>query len=72
MSPSAHPYLPRAREWVTEVLEEEAKTGGASSKVKKAKFADGEDAEGKRAIWIVQGLRGWVAVWGDEVGVCTV
>jgi ribosomal RNA-processing protein 12 len=66
LTPGAHPYLPRAREWVTQVLDEESKTGGTSSK-KKARFADGEDAEGKRAIWVVQGLRGWVAVWGDEV-----
>lgn len=63
----AHPYLPRAREWATGVLEEEAKSGGGSSKGKKARLADGEDAEGKRVIWMVQGLRGWVAVWGDEV-----
>lgn len=65
----AHPYLPRARDWVMTHLEEEAKTGGASSK-KKARFAaDGDDMEGKKAIWVVQGLRGWVAVWGEDVSV---
>lgn len=63
-----HPYLSRAREWVTGILEEEVKSGGASSK-KKARFADAEDGEGKRAIWVVQGLRGWTGVWGDEVSV---
>ncbi|WWC63041.1 uncharacterized protein I303_105640 [Kwoniella dejecticola CBS 10117] len=64
-----HPYLPRAREWVITILQEEVKTGGASANNKggkKARFADGEDSEGKRAIWVIQGLRGWVAVWGDE------
>lgn len=63
----AHPYLPRARDWVMSNLEEEAKSGGASSK-KKARFqGEGEDMEGKKAIWVVQGLRGWVAVWGEDV-----
>jgi len=63
-----HPYLARAREWVTSHLEEETKAGGAGSK-KKARFAgaDDNDDEGKKVIWIVQGLRGWVAVWGDDV-----
>ncbi|WVQ84214.1 hypothetical protein IAT38_006365 [Cryptococcus sp. DSM 104549] len=64
VTPGAHPYLGRAREWVMSILEDEVKTGGG--KGKKARFADGEDGEGKRAIWVVQGLRGWVAVWGDE------
>nr|ODO02374.1 ribosomal RNA-processing protein 12 [Cryptococcus depauperatus CBS 7855] len=64
LAPGNHPYLPRAREWVMAILQEEIKTGG--SKSKKTRFADAEDAEGKRAIWVVQGLRGWVAVWGDE------
>ena len=68
--PGAHPCLPRAREWVTGVLKEEIKSGGSSSKGKRARFADGEDTEGKRVIWVVQGLRGWVMVWGDEVGYC--
>jgi ribosomal RNA-processing protein 12 len=63
--PGGHPYLPKAREWVEGILEEESK-GGASSK-KKARFVDGEDGEGKRAIWVVQGLRGWAAVWGEAV-----
>jgi ribosomal RNA-processing protein 12 len=62
----SHPYLGKAREWVMGILEEEVKSGGASSK-KKTRFADGEDGEGKRAIWVVQGLRGWTSVWGDEV-----
>lgn len=62
----AHPYLPRARDWVMSNLEEEAKNGGASSK-KKARFTEGDDGEGKKAIWVVQGLRGWVAVWGEDV-----
>lgn len=62
-----HPYLARAREWVMRVLEEDAKSGGGSSKAKKARFQDGDDSEGKRAIWVVQGLRGWVTVWGEEV-----
>lgn len=62
-----HPYLARAREWVMNVLEEEVKAGGA--KGKKARFADAEDMEGKKAIWVVQGLRGWVAVWGDDVSI---
>lgn len=62
-----HPYTARAREWVSAHLEEEIKSGGGSSQ-KKARFADAaDDAEGKKVIWIVQGLRGWVAVWGDEV-----
>ncbi|WWD18835.1 hypothetical protein CI109_103290 [Kwoniella shandongensis] len=65
ISPGSHPYLSRAREWVMGILEDEVKSGGGS-KGKKARFADGEDGEGKRAIWVVQGLRGWVAVWGDE------
>ncbi|KAK4688051.1 ribosomal RNA-processing protein 12, partial [Tremellales sp. Uapishka_1] len=65
ITPGAHPFLGKAREWVTSILEDEVKTGGAS-KSKKTRFADGEDGEGKRAIWVVQGLRGWVAVWGDE------
>lgn len=63
--PGGHPYLPKAREWVEGIMEEESK-GGASSK-KKARFVDGEDGEGKRAIWVVQGLRGWAAVWGEAV-----
>lgn len=67
----SHPYLPRAREWVTSHLEEEVRTGGSSSKGKKARFADAEEGEGKKVIWIVQGLRGWVAVWGDEVRLYT-
>jgi ribosomal RNA-processing protein 12 len=62
-----HPYLPKAREWVVGIMEEESKTGGASAGKKKARFADGEDGEGKRAIWVVQGLRGWAAVWGESV-----
>jgi ribosomal RNA-processing protein 12 len=72
-----HPYLPKAREWVVGILEEEAKTGGASGAggKKKARFAgagagagaEAEDGEGKRAIWVVQGLRGWSAVWGESV-----
>lgn len=62
----AHPYLPRARDWVVAHIEAEASTGGASSK-RKARFADDDDAEGKKAIWVVQGLRGWVAVWGEDV-----
>lgn len=66
-SPGVHPYLPRTREWVTSHLESEVKSGGSSGK-KKARFADAEDAEGKKAIWIVQGLRGWVTVWGEDVG----
>lgn len=67
-TPGAHPYLSRAREWVTSVLEEDIRSGGSSkaAKGKKARFADAEDAEGKRPIWVVQGLRGWVAVWGDD------
>lgn len=70
ISPGAHPYLPRAREWVIKHLQDEVKSGGASNKGKKARFAEAEDDEGKKAIWIVQGLRGWVAVWGDEVRSC--
>lgn len=67
VTPGAHPYLARAREWVTAALDEELRSGG-SSKGKKARFADAEDTnDGKKAIWVVQGLRGWVAVWGDEV-----
>jgi len=66
--PGGHPYLPKAREWVEGIMEEESK-GGASSK-KKARFVDGEDGEGKRAIWVVQGLRGWAAVWGEAVCPC--
>ncbi|WWC88271.1 uncharacterized protein L201_003178 [Kwoniella dendrophila CBS 6074] len=70
LNPGSHPYLPRAREWVVSILEEETKSGGGLSannkSNKKARFADGEDSEGKRAIWVIQGLRGWVAVWGDE------
>jgi ribosomal RNA-processing protein 12 len=63
-----HPYLGRAREWVVSVLEEEAKNGGGNGKAKKARFAGAEDEEaGKKAIWVVQGLRGWVSVWGDDV-----
>lgn len=64
-----HPYLPKAREWVVGILEEEGKNGGSSGGAggkKKARFADGEDSEGKRAIWVVQGLRGWAAVWGES------
>lgn len=66
-----HPYLPRARDWAMGILEEETK--GGQSKVKKVKFAGGmvmagaENAEGKRAIWVVQGLRGWVSVMDEEV-----
>lgn len=67
VTPGSHPYLVRAREWVTSHLEEEVKTGGSSSKGKKARFGEADDGEGKKVIWIVQGLRGWVAVWGDEV-----
>ena len=58
-----HPYLSLAREWVMRVLEEESKVGGG--KGKKARFQD--DVDGKRAIWLVQGLRGWVSVWEGEV-----
>lgn len=69
-----HPYLPRAREWVTSVLTEEAEGGKSQAKGKKVKFTGGngammagaEDVEGKRAIWVVQGLRGWISVWGEE------
>ncbi|KAL7421785.1 pre-rRNA processing protein [Cryptotrichosporon argae] len=61
-----HPYLPRAREWVVAALDDETKTGGATGKGKKIKFDDAESAEGKKAIWVIQGLRGWVAVWGEE------
>lgn len=70
VTPGSHPYLPKAREWVTGHLEEEIRNGGGGGgggKGKKARFADGEDGEGKKGIWIVQGLRGWVTVWGDEV-----
>jgi ribosomal RNA-processing protein 12 len=68
-----HPYLPKAREWVVGILEEETKTGGASGTggKKKARFADADDGEGKRAIWVVQGLRGWSAVWGESVCFCS-
>ncbi|CAK9785021.1 putative ribosomal protein [Cutaneotrichosporon oleaginosum] len=69
VTPGAHPYLSRARDWVTTVLEEDIRSGGSSkaaAKGKKARFADSEDSEGKKAIWVVQGLRGWVAVWGDD------
>ncbi|ORY31769.1 NUC173 domain-domain-containing protein [Naematelia encephala] len=68
LSPGAHPYLPKARDWVVGHLREEVQSGGTSSgnKGKKARFADAEEADGKKAIWIVQGLRGWVVVWGDE------
>ncbi|BEI80482.1 hypothetical protein CcaverHIS002_0110110 [Cutaneotrichosporon cavernicola] len=69
VTPGAHPYLPRARDWVTNVLEEDIRSGGSSKptfKGKKTRFADSEDSEGKKAIWVVQGLRGWVAVWGDD------
>jgi ribosomal RNA-processing protein 12 len=64
-----HPYLARAREWVVGVLQDEGKSGGGGSgKPKKARFAGAEEEEGgKKAIWVVQGLRGWVSVWGDEV-----
>lgn len=67
--PGAHPYLPRARDWVTSALEEDISASGSSKKGKgkKARFADAEDAEGKKSIWVVQGLRGWVAVWGEDV-----
>ena len=62
LTPGAHPYLPKTREWVMRTLQEEAASGGGK---KKARFE--EDEEGKRAIWMVQGLRGWVAVWGEQV-----
>ncbi|WWC96369.1 hypothetical protein V866_003236 [Kwoniella sp. B9012] len=65
LTPGSHPYLPRAREWTVSILQEEVKSFGSST-TKKARFADGEDQEGKRAIWVIQGLRGWVPVWGDE------
>ncbi|RSH79233.1 uncharacterized protein EHS24_001272 [Apiotrichum porosum] len=65
VTPGAHPFLPRTRDWVTNALEDELKSG--TSKSKKARFAGAEeDSDGKKAIWVVQGLRGWVAVWGDE------
>ena len=66
-----HPYLQRAKDWAMGILEEEAK--GGQTKVKKVKFAGGmvmagaEDSEGKRAIWVVQGLRGWVSVMNEDV-----
>lgn len=71
-----HPYLPRARDWVAGVLRDEAKGGASQAQGKKVKFAGvkgavmqgSEDMEGKRAIWVIQGLRGWVNVWGQEVG----
>nr|XP_019045182.1 ribosomal RNA-processing protein 12 [Kwoniella bestiolae CBS 10118]OCF24112.1 ribosomal RNA-processing protein 12 [Kwoniella bestiolae CBS 10118] len=68
LTPGSHPYLPRAREWTVSILQEEVKSsgGGGRGDTKKARFADGEDQEGKRAIWVIQGLRGWVPVWGDE------
>jgi ribosomal RNA-processing protein 12 len=70
-----HPYLPRARDWVASVLNEEVKGGTSQAQAKKVKFAGvkgavmqgSEDMEGKRAIWVIQGLRGWVNVWGEEV-----
>ncbi|ODN76332.1 ribosomal RNA-processing protein 12 [Cryptococcus wingfieldii CBS 7118] len=63
-TPGNHPYLPRAREWVMGVLEEEVKSGGG--KGKKARFADAQEGDGKRGIQLVQGLRNWVAVWGED------
>lgn len=69
-----HPYLQRARDWVTTILTEEVEGGKSQSKAKKVKFsgangtlmAGAEDVEGKRAIWVVQGLRGWISVWGED------
>ncbi|TYJ52160.1 hypothetical protein B9479_007232 [Cryptococcus floricola] len=58
-TPGNHPYLPRAREWVMGVLEEQVKSGGG--KGKKAGFADAQEGDGKRGIQLVQGLRNWVA-----------
>ena len=58
-----HPYISRAREWVLTAFAREGKAGGG--KGKKARFD--EDDESKKVIWVVQGLRGWVAVWGDDV-----
>jgi ribosomal RNA-processing protein 12 len=63
----SHPYLPRAREWSMRILQDEANGAGAGASKKKARFAEEGEQEGKKAIWVVQGLRGWVAVWGDEV-----
>ena len=65
----SHPYLPRAREWTMRILQDEANGSGAAQGKKKARF-DADEQEGKKAIWVVQGLRGWVAVWGDEVSQC--
>jgi ribosomal RNA-processing protein 12 len=71
--PGAHPYLARARDWAMAVLQQETKAGASAGRPKKVKFAGGtilagaEDAEGKRAIWVVQGLRGWVSVMNEEV-----
>ncbi|ORX37048.1 putative ribosomal protein [Kockovaella imperatae] len=56
-----HPYTGRARDWMLSALDEESR---GEAKGKKARF-DGGD-EGKKVIWLVQGLRGWVSVWGDE------
>ena len=60
-----HPYTGKARDWVMSAFQEEIRRGGGV-KGKKARFSD--DDEGKKVIWLVQGLRGWVSVWGEEVG----
>lgn len=68
----SHPYLPRAREWAMGIFKEEVKGGSSKANGKKVKFAGGDESEGKRAVWVVQGLRGWVSVWGDDVSLRTV
>ena len=59
-----HPYTGKARDWFMSAFEEGRNRNGGG-KGKKARF--GDDDEGKKVIWLVQGLRGWVSVWGEEV-----
>ncbi|EIW67760.1 hypothetical protein TREMEDRAFT_40374 [Tremella mesenterica DSM 1558] len=62
-SGKAHPFLSRTRDWVMKTLKVEMEMMG---KRDKKKGTDKEEEEGKRIIWLIQGLRGWVVVWGDE------
>ncbi len=68
ITPGGHPYTTRSIEWALSVLQEEV-AGGAGKKVKFAAGTGGDDVEGKKAIWVVQALRGWVGVWDKEVSV---
>ena len=66
--PASHTYVVNAREWAIGHLQSELQ--GNSSGKKRARFQGDDDEEAKKAIWIIQGLKGWSSssLWANEVG----